>query len=399
MAIPFRCIVLTTSVLNTSRRTAVITKRQQMITNLQLSDWIEQTETDHAFRSSNIPPGIEIKYWTTQDDLSENHRKIVENFRFDGGFWKAPEIERAALLDSPKNEFHGKFKFLKEILDTFLRMDKSVKGIILTRNEANRLEVEKYLALNFAQISNSKQVLAMTSKKLMEIVDFSNVTFIICMDRESIFNVKRYQGAYLAILHRDFEKLRREDGRIIVEDFKSTASSSSKPQKVGALERYEFKFEKSRLKINALKMPVEYFLPTSSSSSEKPSSSTNQISKNHPKNPESNTTILMSTKEHQELISRIKNIDFSKYRQKNRRMIFGEMNEDLICWNQDAQYLGDLKSSKKTLKMVEYLRNEKVERSCKVKQLFEYTNEISNPRHISNLDKLLQKIDQLLLPK
>ncbi|KAL6732970.1 hypothetical protein Aduo_003671 [Ancylostoma duodenale] len=67
----FRVILVSPSVPSSSRKLGPLRKRQQMITSLFISQWIEPPATDSSFRSASVPLGISTEYCSTIEVLSE----------------------------------------------------------------------------------------------------------------------------------------------------------------------------------------------------------------------------------------------------------------------------------------------------------------------------------------
>uniref|UniRef100_A0A8R1HHG6 Uncharacterized protein n=1 Tax=Caenorhabditis japonica TaxID=281687 RepID=A0A8R1HHG6_CAEJA len=496
----FRCIVLTTCTSNASRRTASITKRQIMITNLQLSDWIEQSESDFAFRTSNIPAGTEVKTWKFEETSSEKLLEIVEKFEnFCRGpidslgrdsiipsktirkliwtCWKSLKsttsqqnleaVELAELLtttyklliidgvvtarnfvknfprhDKPKiaetaqkileifggfSEFPAKFQILADSIEAFLKMDNHVRGVVLCRDSDQAAEIHNFLefqiaakstnfvriveegtpsARNLWQLSRISTVfhdkkspkILILPVKLRDFIGFSDslpvndLTFVASISRESMFNFRRFAGAHLLILNYPIEKLRKDDGRLIVDDGKF-AHKDAKNLKIGAVERYDFKFEPSRLRFDAAHLPLQFFYPRGIFDD---STEITRLGKTH---------IEMSSKEHAELYRRLKNPDFSRFQCKKRKLCVlqndakkpyevEELDNAQVCWNQDLQYLGDIKPSKMSEKLTKYLKSGTLDWAvCGEKRRYQYINEISDEKRLAHLDRLMRNLD------
>lgn len=500
----FRCIILTTSISNSSRRTSSITKRQIMITNLHLSDWIEQSETDFSFRSSNIPAGIEVKAWKSEEN-SEKHREIIEKFEmfcepkieelaresilpsksFKKSIWTCwkslkqsnpslvEKVELAeflttsykiliidgvvaardfvkqytdnenlqdyakTILDSAIlggfSEFPAKFQHLSNSIEAFLKMNNHVLGVILCRDTNQAIEIQNYLDLQLTTRCTCVRIIeeGMTmgrnlwniqristvfiDRKYPKIVilpvklrDFighcdglplSEVTFIASVNRESMFNFRRFGGAYLLIANEQLERLRKEDGRLIVDDGKCGQKDVKSVMKLGAVERYDFKFEPSRLRIDVSNLPMQFFYPREVVDSLDDTVGMSRLGKTH---------IEMSSKEHAELCKRLRNPDFSSFQRRKRpfwvledmehpkekKMIeVEEMDDVQLVWNQDLQYVGDIRWSKLSERLTKYLKDGPVAWTINDKRRFEYINEITSTERILYLDRLLRKLD------
>lgn len=503
----FRCSVLTTSTSNASRRTASITKRQQMITNLQLSDWIEQTEADFAFRSANIPAGVEVKTWKSEDN-SAKHAEITGKFekycektiddlarqcivssksvkKLIWTCWKTlkqqsklPEIEKKKLeisefltctyklliidgVVAARNfvkkhseiphikehaekileptifggfsEFPAKFQQLSDSIEAFLKMDNHVLGVILCRDSDQAIEIQNYLELqlttrctcvriieegthpgrnlwNIQRISTvfidrKSPKIVILPVKIRDFIGFSDglplseLTFIASISRDSLFNFRRFGGAHLLIINDPLEKLRNEDGRLLVDDGKFVQNNSKNAPKMGAVERYDFKFEPSRLRIDATHLPIQFFYPRDVGVTFDETAGISQLGKTH---------IEMTSKEHTELFKRLQNPDFSRFQRRkrvfwvledlehpneNKSIPIEEMDETQLCWNQDIQYLGEIKSSKLSERLTRYMKDEPVEWIINEKRRFEYINEITSTDRLVHLDRLLRNLD------
>lgn len=501
----FRCVALTTSTSNSSRRTSSITKRQIMITNLHLSDWIEQSETDFAFRSSNIPAGIEVKLWRSEEN-SKKHLEIIEKFEifcaekieelarnsilpsksFKKCIWtcwkslkqsnpsETEKIELAEfLVTSYKNliidgvvaardyvkkyaddeklqdyakklldpsmlggfsEFPSKFQHLSDSIEAFLRMNNHVLGVILCRDTEQAIEIQNYLDLQLSKrctcvriieegmamgrnlwniqristvfIDRKSPKIVILPVKLRDFIGHSDglplsgVTFIASVNRESIFNFRRFGGAYLLIANEQLERLRKEDGRLIVDDGKYAQKEAKSALKLGAVERYDFKFEPSRLRIDVSNFPMQFFYPRDIGDSLDETAGVSRMGKTH---------IEMSSKEHAELKKRLQNQDFSPFQKKRKRPFWiledmenpeekkpievEEMDDVQLIWNQDLQYVGDIRWSKLSERLTKYLKNGPVEWNICDKRRFEYVNEITSSERLHHLDVLLRKLD------
>ncbi|ULU13115.1 hypothetical protein L3Y34_015956 [Caenorhabditis briggsae] len=500
----FRCVVLTTATSNTSRRTASITKRQIMITNLHLSDWIEQSETDFSFRNSNIPAGVEVKTWKIEEN-SMKLQEIIEKFE---SFCEKPidELARLSILPSKSmkkmiftcwksmkqsntqeidkletaeflitayktllidgvvasrnyvkkeaentklqelakkildpsilggfSEFPSKFQHLSNSIEAFLKMNNHVLGVILCRDSDQGIEIQNYLDLQLATRCTVLRIIeegthparnlwniqristVFLDRKAPKIVilpvklrDFighsdglplSEVTFIASVSRDCTFNFRRFGGAYLLLANDPLEMLRKEDGRLIVEDGKFGQKQDKKGLKIGAVERYDFKFEPSRLRIDVAHLPMHFFYPREMGDSLDETAGMSRLGKTH---------IEMSLKEHAELYKRLQNPDFSSFQRRKRpfwilkdlenpnekRSIeVDEMDDDQVNWNQNLQYLGDIRWSKLSERFTKYLKNGHVEWAISEKRRFEYVNDITSPDRLLHLDRLLRNLD------
>ncbi|CAP31749.2 Protein CBG12832 [Caenorhabditis briggsae] len=469
----FRCVVLTTATSNTSRRTASITKRQIMITNLHLSDWIEQSETDFSFRNSNIPAGVEVKTWKIEEN-SMKLQEIIEKFE---SFCEKPidELARLSILPSKSmkkmiftcwksmkqsntqeidkletaeflitayktllidgvvasrnyvkkeaentklqelakkildpsilggfSEFPSKFQHLSNSIEAFLKMNNHVLGVILCRDSDQGIEIQNYLDLQLATRCTVLRIIeegthparnlwniqristVFLDRKAPKIVilpvklrDFighsdglplSEVTFIASVSRDCTFNFRRFGGAYLLLANDPLEMLvffLRKNGWNKFMNF-----------------QIRFKFEPSRLRIDVAHLPMHFFYPREMGDSLDETAGMSRLGKTH---------IEMSLKEHAELYKRLQNPDFSSFQRRKRpfwilkdlenpnekRSIeVDEMDDDQVNWNQNLQYLGDIRWSKLSERFTKYLKNGHVEWAISEKRRFEYVNDM-----------------------
>lgn len=501
----FRCIVLTTATSNASRRTSSITKRQLMITNLHLSDWIEQSETDFSFRTSNIPSGVEVKAWKSEEN-SAKLKEIITNFekfcektvddlarqsvipsksilKSIWTCWKSvkqqanpSEIEKIEtaefLINSYKilvidgivaarnfvkqyaehqrlqslakkimdksifggfSEFPSKFRHLSDSIEAFLKMNNHVLGVILCRDSDQAIEIQNYLELQLTTRCNCIRIIeegtpmarnlwnlqristvfidrkspkiVILPVKLRDFIGYcdglplAELTFIAAISRECLFNFRRFAGAYLLIVNDPLENLRNEDGRLVVDDGKIGQKESKNAMKLGAVERYDFKFEPSRLRINITNLQIQFFFPRQVGGALNDTEAMGNLGKTH---------IEMSSKEHVELYKRLQNPDFSRFQRRKRPfwvledlknpnekkpIEVEEMNDTEVFWNQDVQYLGDIRSSKLSEKLAKYMKDGPVEWAMSDKKRFEYVNEITSMERLLHLDRLLRNLD------
>ncbi|KAK6726083.1 hypothetical protein RB195_004411 [Necator americanus] len=75
----FRVIVVTPSVPSTTRKLGPLRKRQQLITSLFISQWIEPPASDLSFRNGSVPLGISVGYYRTIEILSDT-RSLIEKW-------------------------------------------------------------------------------------------------------------------------------------------------------------------------------------------------------------------------------------------------------------------------------------------------------------------------------
>ncbi|KAJ1352570.1 hypothetical protein KIN20_008955 [Parelaphostrongylus tenuis] len=75
----FRVILVTPSVSSTSLKLGPLRKRQQIITSLIISQWIEPSVLDLLFRRSVVPLGISVEYYKITDGTSEL-RSFIEKW-------------------------------------------------------------------------------------------------------------------------------------------------------------------------------------------------------------------------------------------------------------------------------------------------------------------------------
>ncbi|WKY12817.1 hypothetical protein Q1695_003985 [Nippostrongylus brasiliensis] len=72
----FRVILVTPSVPSRSRKLGPLRKRQQIITSLIISQWIEPSPSDLSFRNNVVPLGMSVEYCTSEEVLSETRSAI-----------------------------------------------------------------------------------------------------------------------------------------------------------------------------------------------------------------------------------------------------------------------------------------------------------------------------------
>uniref|UniRef100_A0A1I7U6X6 MADF domain-containing protein n=1 Tax=Caenorhabditis tropicalis TaxID=1561998 RepID=A0A1I7U6X6_9PELO len=116
----------------------------------------------------------------------------------------------------------------------------------------------------------------------------------------------------------------------------------------------------------------------------------------------------MSSKEHAELYQRLQNPDFSRFQRRKRPFWIlkdfekpnekkpievEEMDDVKVCWNQDIQYLGDIKHSKLSERMTKYMKDGPVEWGINDRKRFEYINEITSTERLLHFDRLLRNLD------
>ncbi|VDO83027.1 unnamed protein product [Haemonchus placei] len=75
----FRVILVTPSVPSTSRKLGPLRKRQQTITSLLISQWIEPPACDLVFRNNAVPLGLSVEYIENVEVLSET-RSFIEKW-------------------------------------------------------------------------------------------------------------------------------------------------------------------------------------------------------------------------------------------------------------------------------------------------------------------------------
>uniref|UniRef100_A0A7I4YXX4 ATP-dependent RNA helicase TDRD12 n=1 Tax=Haemonchus contortus TaxID=6289 RepID=A0A7I4YXX4_HAECO len=75
----FRVILVTPSVPSTSRKLGPLRKRQQTITSLLISQWIEPPACDLVFRNNAVPLGLSVEYTENVEVLSET-RSFIEKW-------------------------------------------------------------------------------------------------------------------------------------------------------------------------------------------------------------------------------------------------------------------------------------------------------------------------------
>ncbi|VDN30566.1 unnamed protein product [Cylicostephanus goldi] len=104
----FRVLLVTPSVPSTSRKIGPLRKRQQLITSLLISQWIEPPATDPSFRNHSVPLGLSLEYCENVEVLSET-RSFIEKW-----------IEVVSEILAPKLSLELCFKILKEFISTYL---------------------------------------------------------------------------------------------------------------------------------------------------------------------------------------------------------------------------------------------------------------------------------------
>ncbi|VDM76808.1 unnamed protein product [Strongylus vulgaris] len=75
----FRVILVTPSVPSMSRKIGPLRKRQQLITSLLISQWIEPPASDSSFRKDSVPLGLSTEYCGNIEVLSET-RSFIEKW-------------------------------------------------------------------------------------------------------------------------------------------------------------------------------------------------------------------------------------------------------------------------------------------------------------------------------
>ncbi|CAB3408796.1 unnamed protein product [Caenorhabditis bovis] len=396
----FRCAVITTTIAIKSRRNTMnlITNRQQAITNLNLSSWKEQNEMDMDFRSSIIPPGIEVKFWKTEE-LSDVHKELLEKWKeatapilkqlFENS--KVPsenlleliwmenrtsetsiaelicKLFRILLIDGIPNAMqyaveksgncHLKYSYLQETVRAFLEINNASRGVIFVKDDQTAQILQAFLRKRFGDV--------------------------VFWWSETLNDNNAIPMSKLAMMFYE----RNLDGRIVGNDVIVDAKKS----KVPPMKKYEFKYEASRMCVETKNMRLEFFVPNA-----------NVIRKSAAMC-ENLSGLLLTAKERNELFERLKNWEFCEYRRKRKSfLVLNEsstnvemMDDEMIEWNDSVQYLGNVPSSRLSERFSEYLNGNGQIRSAKFKRKFEYSNEITCETKMETLNKLIRKIDSI----
>ncbi|KHJ99456.1 hypothetical protein OESDEN_00565 [Oesophagostomum dentatum] len=132
VGILFRVVLVTPSVPSNSKKLGPVRKRQQLITSLLISQWIEPPASDPSFRNSSVPLGISVEYFGNVEILTETS-SVIEK-------WVEVALYFSCLSDSIFNisysdfsmNSHPKFLRLNSALE---KLPSPLKCLILCENE------------------------------------------------------------------------------------------------------------------------------------------------------------------------------------------------------------------------------------------------------------------------
>ncbi|VDM63850.1 unnamed protein product [Angiostrongylus costaricensis] len=192
----FRVILVTPSVPSTSRKLKPLRNRQQIITSLIISQWIEPSALDPSFRSSAVPLEISVDYYSTTDGTSELVSFTEKWIEADAPF----EIS----FNNQSFTSHPKFSRLRSVLE---KCSFPVRCLILCENgHLSRVVCE---SLHTPQLRDAIiRVLPDIARKLqnesiilvvdIDIPNFVNVVDTICSSRLQVVVSmdRRYNFSY-----------------------------------------------------------------------------------------------------------------------------------------------------------------------------------------------------------
>ncbi|CAD6184158.1 unnamed protein product [Caenorhabditis auriculariae] len=496
----YRVLVCTTSVPSGSRKTSAISKRQQTITTLQISTWIEPSEDDVDFRFSTIPENVKPLYWTERE-LSDQNQILLEKWRkgcktvlgklvsesvlksdeIEDYIWMSSEnlaetissasrrrnakcveflrdVYKILLIEGMKPAFlfvmqtlksdaedlemllvadqdlvsvyehlqslyaqggnaevHYKWRKLHQVITGFLRNGTTTYGLVVTKDERSAIVAQKALGALMCKVvravatdqqkqgdhdiwpmSRISTVFMEDKSKIlilgMHLPDFltsfetltaNRITFVISVDRSSLCTTKTPLENYMALLNEKMEKIRvpRVNTTPLPAPKKRNAKSAS-GAKWGAVNRYDFKFEPSKLFLDAARLRLLPFQPA-----------TIQNATNIPK-----TVNELTSAEHAEYLQRTKGSEFAPPRISRKRILsldetlkIDVMSEREISQNDILQYYGKCEPGVNSRKFVRYLQEKEINRRD---NMFIFKSKLFDTDKLKLLDSLIRKIEE-----
>uniref|UniRef100_A0A0K0CSR2 DEAD domain-containing protein n=1 Tax=Angiostrongylus cantonensis TaxID=6313 RepID=A0A0K0CSR2_ANGCA len=331
----FRVILVTPSVPSTSRKLKPLRNRQQIITSLIISQWIEPSALDPSFRSSAVPSEISVDYYSTTDGTSELI-SFTEKW-----------IE-ASVLSNQSFTSHPKFSRLRSVLEKCLF---PVRCLILCENEhVSRVVCE---SLHTPQLRNSIiRVLPniappahrgchCTPAQCLELLNRSNESIILVVDIEipNFVNVV------------------------------DTICSSQLQVVVSMDRRYNFSYEFSRLQLPSSKMEFVQYIPVTLCS------------------------VLDMKAVSCDRLSALPVVDRGSY-DRNSRLAFLSSCYDISKMSLNGSF-GNVPSSTLRKRLMDCLNGNDFIKKRK-KRRYKYTEELVDKKRIEFYDEMIEKLNQLL---
>ncbi|VDL81965.1 unnamed protein product [Nippostrongylus brasiliensis] len=289
----FRVILVTPSVPSRSRKLGPLRKRQQIITSLIISQWIEPSPSDLSFRNNVVPLGMSVEYCTSEEVLSET-RSAIEKW-LDKSRQYLESLNELIPLPStdPRHLFSidwvpiatkasdGPADTVQLVVNCMFLVEAAKNLIVhgprvfyLYCAELFGLAGKEQRASNIALMVLSDVVLSKDAEAIIvmgvNVPDFTNTVDTLCsnqlslvvsMDRRSICLLEGHNGQHVAILDADCEKLRPTDGRLIHISDEMSGRRSSLFGAEGMIQRYNFSYEFSRLQLPSSKMEFVQYIP------------------------------------------------------------------------------------------------------------------------------------------
>ncbi|KAK6726082.1 hypothetical protein RB195_004410 [Necator americanus] len=201
----------------------------------------------------------------------------------------------------------------------------------------------------------------------------------------SVCLLEGHSGEHVAILCEEYEKLRPTDGRLIKSTDESACRRSSLFPGTGAIDRYNFNFELSRLQLPSGKMQLVQYLPQVYSAT----NGVGECSRRH--------GFELTSAEFSEFCDRLAAlpvIERGTYKRSRGLALLGQP-YDLVNALPQPENFGDIPGSTLSKMIQEYSRGMDVIKKRR-KTLFTYSDELVDKKKIEFYESMIEKLDKLL---
>ncbi|EPB74867.1 hypothetical protein ANCCEY_06047 [Ancylostoma ceylanicum] len=390
----FRVILVSPSVPSSSRKLGPLRKRQQMITSLFISQWIEPPASDYSFRSASIPLGISTEYCSSIEVLSET-QSFIEKW-LEVGISYLEKLREFVPLPSTKPEHLFNLDWGQIAAKANSSTDETIQLVV---NCMFLVESARNLIVNGPRIfylycvdlfgnveqnpraCNVQQMIladATLSKIYEKIQAKYGYRADSAMPSSEFYHILEHSDDVIMVLGMDIA-----DAANVID----TACSNELHLVVSMDRRYNFNFEFSRLQLPSSKMQLVQYLPHTNTRNHKDGAI--ECPWRH--------GFELTSAEFSEFCERLATlpaIEHGAFSRSRGLALLGQ-SYDVINAQPYSENWGDVPNSILSSRVNEYSKGMDVIKKRK-KTLFSYTDELVDKKKIEFYDSVIEELDKLL---
>ncbi|VDL82835.1 unnamed protein product [Nippostrongylus brasiliensis] len=341
----FRVILVTPSVPSRSRKLGPLRKRQQIITSLIISQWIEPSASDLSFRNNVVPLGMSVEYCTSEEVLSET-RSAIEKW-----------LEKSRQYLESLND-------LIPLPSTDPRHLFSIDWVPIATKASDGPADTVQLVVNCMFLVEAARNL---------IVHGPRVFYLYCAELFGLAGKEqRASNIALMVLSDVVLSKRPTDGRLINISDEMSGRRSSLFGAEGMIQRYNFSYEFSRLQLPSSKMEFVQYIPAVSQQKE-----------------------VRNEREFFDRLTLLPDVERGLYSSNRSFVLLGHHLRPLAGRPFSGKTIAEVPCGKLRKRLEEYLKGGDLLKK-RVKRQFEYNEELIDKESIEFCEKMIEKLNKLL---